>query len=52
MPTLVQNNTLSVVLTDATGKQLGRATAASGERGLKQALLILAKRDVLAAGDL
>lgn len=42
---------LSVVFTNAAGEEVERCDAPSGEHALKLALLMLAKRDVLAAGD-
>jgi hypothetical protein len=44
-------STLSVVLTNAEGEEMERCDAPSGEHALKLALLMLAKRDSLAAGD-
>jgi hypothetical protein len=42
--------TLVVVLSN-NGQELDRATAANGQLALKQALLMLAKRDKLTFGD-
>ena len=42
---------MTLVLTDVNGKQFDSGDAATGERALKIALLILARRHVLAAGD-
>jgi hypothetical protein len=44
-------STLSVVFTNAEGEEVERYDAPSGEHALKLALLMLAKRDALAAGD-
>jgi hypothetical protein len=42
--------TLVVVLSN-NGQEVDRATAANGQLALKQALLMLAKRDKLTVGD-
>jgi hypothetical protein len=40
-----------VVVLSNNGQELDRATAANGQLALKQALLMLAKRDKLTVGD-
>jgi len=46
-----RSRSLIVVLTNATGKELDRREVKDGVAAVKIALLMLAKRDALAAGD-